>query len=114
MSQPRDRRHVLIAGLSRGHSGSRGKGAWEKSVNWDFVVATTSKTLRMTTIDNFYPSRVLKSTGLHLRQGREIKRKNDMAGDKHCGETFYGIRFSARVERRSNSLRLLANRGFTR
>ena len=91
--------------LSRGHAGSRGKDAWEKSVNWDFVVATMLKTLRMSTIDNFYPSRVLKSTGLHLRQKREMKTKNDMVGDKHCGETFYGIRFSARVERRSNSLR---------
>ena len=92
--------------LSRCHAGSRGKDAWEKSVNWDFVVATMLKALRMSTIDNFYPLRVLKSTGLHLRQDREIKSKNGMVCDKYCGETFHGIRFSARVERRSNSLRL--------
>ena len=91
--------------LSRCHAGSRGKGAGEKSLNWSFVVATMLKTLRMSTIDDFYPPRVLKSTGQHLRQDREIKSKNGMVGDKHCGETFYGIRFSARVERRSNSLR---------
>ena len=86
--------------LSRCHAGSRGKGAGEKSLNWSFVVATMLKTLRMSTIDNFYPSRVRKSTGLHLRQNRELKTKNDMVGDKHCGEAFHGIRFFARVERR--------------